>query len=365
MRSIIIGNGVNIQFGGSTFNNESIIKRAIFKLESGDFCNEVYTSEIGTWLKYLFQEFPGFLDGYYDRFTVASDEREELESFKKRYRRKTKIYEIGFEDFFLMNELCCRNNKIKNPERFDIQEILRRLFLDSIFNNGKINDIHRNFPKDFIEYIKTFDSVFTTNYDRNIELSIKRDVFYLHGAFHVLDDLYNPDGFRNQLPDRPADKVHAIKGFEHAFSTALTGNSGFLKQFTAENAENTNAALETLAAGMKNDPKIAQDIESWKDSDKFNLRNFYEAIKLRLNNPDFKFPIVYEFSKLNEIKGRVIFIGLSPNNDSHIFSSIHDNISIESVEYFYYEENEKNLILSYLHNKQVDFLSVKDYWKGL
>jgi len=326
MKNIIIGNGVNIQFGGYDYQNDNIIIRAMHKIESGDFCNEVYTSEIGDWLKFIFQEFSCFLNGDYDRFAVASDERQELESFKIRYSGKAEIYEIGFEDFFLMNELCCRKNKINNPQRFDIQELLRRLFLDSIYNNGKINDIHKNFPKDFIEYIKSFDNVFTTNYDKNIELSINRDLFYLHGAFHVLDDLYNPNGYRNQLPDRPADKVHAIKGYEHAFSTALTGSSGFFKQFTAENAENTNAALKKFVAGMNHDPKVAKEIESWKGSENYIIRNFYEAIKLKQKNPDLQFPIVYAFRKLNEIKGLVTFIGLSPYNDTHIFSSIRDNL---------------------------------------
>jgi len=272
MKSIIIGNGVNIQFGGSEYRNDSIIKRALHKIETRDFCPEVYTTEVGDWLKYLFQEFPCFIRGDYDLFTVASDERQELENFKKRYKSKSHIYEIGFEDFFLLHELCCRKNKIGNPQRFDIQEVLKRLFLDSIYNNGKINDIYKTYPKKFIEYISSFDAIFTTNYDKNIEVSTKKDVQYLHGAFHVLDDLYNPNGIRNKLPDKPADLVHAIKGFEHAFSTALTSNSGFIKQFVAENAENTNAALENFVVGIDSNPTIAKEIESWKKSDNYIIR---------------------------------------------------------------------------------------------
>lgn len=362
MQSIIIGNGINIQFGGSDYRNEAIVKRALHKIETGDFCAEVYTSEIGEWLKYLFSEFHRFIKSDYDQFTVASDEKQELESFKNRYNSKSQIHEIGFEDFFLMNELCCRKNKIVNPQRFDIQELLKRLFLDSIYNNGKIKDIHKSYPKKFIEYILLFDSIFTTNYDRNIEVSTKKNVHYLHGAFHVLDDLYNPDGIRNQLPDKPADKAFAVKGYEHAFSTALTGNSGFIKQFVAENAENTNVALEKFVSGIENNPKIAKEIESWKDSDNYIIRNFFEAIKLKQKNPSLKFPVVYAFRNLNEIKGKITFIGLSPYNDSHIYNSIKENEKIDTIEYYYFEEVEKSLILSIFHEKVIDFIDVKEYW---
>lgn len=365
MKSIIIGNGINIQFGGSDYRNDSIIKRALHKIETGDFCPEVYTTEIGDWLKYLFHEFPYFIQGNYDQFAVASDERQELDNFKKRYNSKLHIYEIGFEDYFLLNELCCRKNKIGNPQRFDIQEILKRLFLDSIYNNGRINDIYKRFPKEFIDYISSFDSIFTTNYDRNIETCTKKDVQYLHGAFHVIDDLYNPNGIRNKLPDKPADKAFAIKGFEHAFSTALTSNSGFIKQFVAENAENTNTALEKFAAGIDNNPTIAKEIESWKNSDNHIIRNFYEAIKLKQKNPELRFPVVYAFRRLNEIKGNITFIGLSPYNDSHIFSSIRENKKIDSVKYYYFDETEKDLLASLLPSIMIDFISVKEFWEKI
>ena len=53
MKNVIIGNGVNIQFAGSEYTNESIIKRAITKLETGDYSSEVYTNEIENWIKIL------------------------------------------------------------------------------------------------------------------------------------------------------------------------------------------------------------------------------------------------------------------------------------------------------------------------
>lgn len=362
MKNIIIGNGVNIQFGGLDYTNKSIVERALFKLRTGDFSKEVYTKEIDVWIKMLFQAFPNFLKGDYDRLAVMKDEKEELVNFKKRYTKKTKIYEIGFEDFFLLNELYCRKNKIGNPERYYFQEFLRRLFLDSIYNNGKINYIYKNFSKDFIDFIKSYNNVFTTNYDRNIEEGIKRDVLYLHGAFHVLDNVYDPNSFRNKLPDRPVDETPVIKGYEHVFSTALTGSSGSYKQYAVDSLESTNSALEKFVEGIKNKPELGLEMEKWKDSDDIGVRNLYEAIKLKTEKPELKFSIDYALSKLKEIKGSISFIGLSPNNDSHILSAILDNNYIDSIEFYYYEENEKNSISSYYYNKKVITKSVTDFW---
>jgi len=41
------------------------------------------------------------------------------------------------------------------------------------------------------------------------------------------------------------------------------------------------------------------------------------------------------------------------------------NLYIDSVEYFYYDEKEKGLILSVLPKKMIVFRNVKDYWNKL
>ena len=173
MNNIIIGNGINIQFGGLEYTNENIIKRALLNLKTNNFSKEVYTKEIKTWINILYSAIPDFLNGNYDQLAVLNDEKKELENFKKRYSTSSKISDIGFEDYFLLNELHCRKNNIKNPERYDFQEFLRRVFLDSIYNGGKINEIHKKFPKAVVEYIKSFDNVFTTNFDNLLEKALE------------------------------------------------------------------------------------------------------------------------------------------------------------------------------------------------
>ncbi len=180
MNNIIIGNGIDIQFGGFEYTNKSIIERALLYLKTGDFSTDVYTKEIEIWIFTLPSVIPDIINGHYDQLAVLNDEKEELDTFKSIYSRNVSISDIGFEYYFLLNELYCRKNKITNPERYYFQEFLRRLFLDSIFYKGEINKLHLKFPINVVDYISSFDNIFTTNYDKNIELATGKNVLYLH-----------------------------------------------------------------------------------------------------------------------------------------------------------------------------------------
>jgi len=182
--------------------------------------------------------------------------KKELDAFKSIYSINVSISDIGFEYYFLLNELHCRKNKITNPERYYFQEFLRRLFLDSIFNKGKINKLYLKFTTNVVDYISSFDNIFTTNYDKNIELATGKNVLYLHGAFHVLDPVYDSNSFRNRLSDKHAEKTPVIKGYEHTFSNAITGSSGAFKLFATNQPELANSAVDKFAKGMQENPEI-------------------------------------------------------------------------------------------------------------
>ncbi|WP_299157051.1 hypothetical protein [uncultured Christiangramia sp.] len=364
MKNIIIGNGIDIQFGGADYTNKNIIERALLNLKNKNFSEEVYTKEIETWIYTLHSIIPEILNNEYDQLAVFDYEKSELESFKNNYSTNSEISDIGFEDYFLLNELHCRKYRIKNPERFYFQEFLRRLFLDSIYNDGKINEIHKSFPNHIVEYLKSFKNIFTTNYDRNIETVINNKVLYLHGAFHILSQTYDPNSLRNKLSDRPFEKYPVIKGYEHTFSTAITGSSGNFKEFSATQSELANSGFEKFVNGYKEDPEIKEKIEAFKNSDDTLIRNIYEVIQLKLNKPDLKFSIDYAINELKKVQGEITFLGLSPNNDSHIFKIIKDNPSIESIIFYYFQESEQHLICSFFDNKKVKTKSVKKFWSN-
>jgi hypothetical protein len=363
MSNIIIGNGINIQFGGVGYTNKQIINRALLKLKLKKYNPDVYTKEVGLWIKMLYDALPDFLNGHYDNLTVLEDEKTELLNFKQRYIKNTPINEIGFEDFFLLNELHCRKNKIVNPDRFYAQEFLRRLFLDSIFNRGKVNHTHENFPKYFVDFLNRFDCIFTTNYDKNIELVTNREVLYLHGAFHVLAAEYDPNSFRNKLSDKPAQKTPAIKGYEYAFSTALTGSSGAFKEYASVSQEHANTSIEKFAIGYLEKSEVRMQIDEWKNTDNDLVRNLYESIMLKIKNPDLKISTDYALSKLTSIKGKVVFMGLSPNNDTHIVNRLKENDNVDLIEYYYFDESEGEIISSLFENKKVLTKDIKKFWE--
>lgn len=362
MKSIILGNGINIQFGGIDNTNKQIMSRALMKLKSKKYNKNVYTEEVEIWITLLYHAFPDFIKGNYDYLAVLNDEKKELLNFKKRYTIKTPIDEIGFEDFFLLSNLYCRKNKIVNPERFYIQEFLRRLFLDSIFNDGKVNLLHENFPSDFIIFLNSYDNIFTSNYDKNLEIATKREILYLHGAFHVLAHEYDNNSFRNQLSDKPIKNAPVIRGYEHVFSTALTSSSGALKQHVGERHELANSAIDKFAEAYLNKPELRPEIESWKDDNNYLVRNLYEGIKLKIKNPDLTFSIDYALNHLKNISGSLTFMGLSPNNDDHIISLIQNNQGIDLIEYYYFDKSEGDLVKSIFENKTVLIKDIKEFW---
>ena len=113
------------------------------------------------------------------------------------------------------------------------------------------------------------------------ELATGKNVLYLHGAFHVLDPVYDSNSFRNRLSDKHAEKTPVIKGYEHTFSNAITGSSGAFKLFATNQPELANSAIDKFAKGMQENPEIKIQMEKWKNSDNEIVKKIYEAVKLK------------------------------------------------------------------------------------
>jgi len=75
LKNLLIGNGINIQFGGSENCNKNIITRAIYNLNNNKYNPELYPFKIGNWLNLLHKEFPNLLHGLYDKHAFTSDEK--------------------------------------------------------------------------------------------------------------------------------------------------------------------------------------------------------------------------------------------------------------------------------------------------
>ena len=84
-----------------------------------------------------------------------------------------------------------------------VREALRIAYLFAIYNDGKLNELYRLYPRKFVDYLKDFDTIFTTNYDSNVDSVVEKTVYHIHGQFDKLASVYDRTSFRNQMPDAP------------------------------------------------------------------------------------------------------------------------------------------------------------------
>lgn len=366
MKHILFGNGLIIQFGGPRYTNRSIIIRSLRKVRSGQYPSHLYPKESADMLRALHREYASILRGDYDRYAVAGFEKSALADFKRRYcaRPRRAIHEIGFEDYFLMFELVHNKLGVGNPDRFHSRGALRRMLLDSIFDEGAIQLVHQRFPRRLVDWIGDHDSVFTTNYDRNLESVSDNEVHHLHGAFHVLSEVYDPSSFRSQLSDDLLDGEAVDPDYLHLYSTCLLSYVSELKTWSMQMAGNANSAMEKLAEAYAADPSIRGQINGWDDATPL-LWRLREAIKLKCDNAELAHREEYPLGKLVEVSGVLRIIGLSASNDTHVFSEIMQNDAISSVEYYSSSGAETKAALALLEGKDVSTIDVRELWRGL
>ncbi|MGE8207667.1 hypothetical protein ACQKP0_24660 [Heyndrickxia sp. NPDC080065] len=365
MKTILYGNGITIQFGGKDYFNDRIIKRAINNINTKSFPSEIYPREVKDWILLLHEKIPLIIKGYYDNYANTTEMRNSLVHFKNRYKtisNKTKVHEIGFEDYFLVHFLVCGKENIVNPERYHMTESLRCFFIDSIYNKGKIQTLYEKFPKEFVAFVNEFDNIFTTNYDWNIEKAIGRNVEYIHGSFHHLAEVYDPNSFRNMLSDSPIKEAVFIDGYEYLYSNALTSYSGNNKKFVLDMGLQANIAMDKFAKGLEENPELWNEVETWKDVDNPILRNLYESIKLKTKDKKLEFKENNSLKIFSEIEGDLSIIGLSPYNDNHIFEAILNNKKLSKIEFYYFDISETKLVTSILLEKNIHFKDVREFW---
>ncbi len=367
MNNLLVGNGINIQFGGTDYINKNIIRRAIENVKRGRFPKEIYPEEVVDYLQILYETFPDVIGGKYDEYALANNEKQALDNLKTRYKRRgtTSVEDIGFEDFFLVHNLFCYKHKIYNPEKFYFRESLRCLFLDSIYNSSQILDIYKKFPRNLKTYFNFFDFIFTTNYDNNIEIFSGKKIRYLHGAYHIREDVYDPKSLRNKMSDNPISQIDILDEYSHLYSNALMSFSGDEKKFRMNMHGQANSAVSKFANQKADNPELAEQIQRRKTSGNKLVRRLHEIIVLKNENPELFFSDNFPISKFSNIEGNLEILGLSPNNDNHILNFIAMNDKLLEITYYYYDESEATEMKDLLGDKKIYFIDVKQFWSKL
>lgn len=366
MNHLLFGNGLVIQFGGARYTNRSIIKRCLRNVRTGDYPGHLYPRECADMLHALHGEYPSVLRGGYDRYAVAGFEKSALADFKRRYTGNPRlaIHDMGFEDYFLIFELVHNKLQVGNPDRFQSRGVLRRMLLDSIYDCGAIQLVYKRFPKGLAEFVAAHNTVFTTNFDQNLESTSGTEIHHLHGAFHVLSDVYDPSSFRNQLSEDLLDGEKVDDRYLHLYSSCLVSYVSELKDWPMRQADLANTAMDKFMSAYKNDPSIREQIHAWDETTPL-LRRLAEAVKLKVGRPELAHRQQYPAKELLEVSGTLRIIGLSPNNDDHVFARIRENDRISLVEYYSFSDMDSRSALQILQGKDVSIRDVHQLWRSL
>lgn len=374
MKHLLVGNGINIQFDKSSYTTKEIVLRILKNCDRTDFPTHIIIDEpylMKNYIGHLFLEARMALQGDYDEYANCKAEEMSLVSFKEQYANKLstlKITDIGFEDYYLIHDLVCHKHNIVNPEQYQIRESMRVAYLLSIYNDGKLDNLHLSYPQTFIDFLNSFNSIFTTNYDSNVDAVYKKEVYHIHGWFKRISAVYDAESFRNQLPDAPIKTTSIDNNYYYLYSNALTTHCGAYKEFQLKQSAYANDAIEKLAHAYKTNPTVKNDVDLWIKEENRLTANMGYAVKLKTENPNLEFKDDYHFDKLSNLQGELEILGLSPWNDFHIFEAI-DNSNITRCTYYYFSSEQcekiRTLLPQLMAKEYIKFVPLSDFWREM
>lgn len=372
MRNLLVGNGINIQFDTKNYSRQEIVLRLLKNCDRNDFPSHVIVDDpylLKDYLGLLFLEARKIVQGEYDQYVVCSAEQKSLEEFKSRYApclHTLKMTDIGFEDYYLIHDLACHRQKLNNPDLYTAREAMRMAYLFSIYNDGKLNDLYRKYSSSFVEYLESFDRIYTVNYDLNIENATGKQAIHLHGQFDKTSDVYNPNSIRNHLPDAPISEIDIDPNYAFLYSNPISTHCGAYKELHIKQAPLANSALDKMGKAYKENEDVRNSVAEWALSENKLLSNFGQAILLRVANPELCFLNDYQFTDFQQLSGTLEILGFSPWNDLHIFDAI-DHSNISECCFYYHNDTAtteiKKLLPRIFTSGGLKFISSKDFWE--
>lgn len=306
-KNLLVGNGINIQFGGyENYSNKAIIKRVINNIETErtrQYLPQCSKEDVLTFLeksRQIITDIKHYKPKEEYLFLLM-----EIERISKQYKSDTPIDRIGMEDFFICMEYAIEKD---DPDEFvhDAFREYHMLFLDAIYNDGKINDI--DYGSQFGGFISKYDNVFTVNYDLNIDRYAT--VNHLHGCFDVLAPEFDVNSeYSKNNPDKcKAEQMN--RAYSHVYSNTIM---------------------------------------SWYWLDKYGDWLGKES--------------EYGADIFKAMEGQLDIIGMSPTNDYHLFLMINQS-KIRSVNYFFHSDADRDRIKEKIH-KPITYRKVEKLWDGL
>lgn len=358
VKSILLGNGINIQFGGDEYHNRNILNRIENNLKTNKymklFGNKLEKDELDYFPYILSNLFNSVINGEYDEYCINCVEKSTLDEIKNIYNNSSNFEDIGMEFYFFALRLF--NYRFKDNKLFSqsIAQGMKQLLLDGIYNNGKIQIVYKNM-NNTKPFFKKFDKIFTVNYDNNIEKLTGKEVTHLHGNFSVLHPEYDINtiyGFDKLVKNI---LITPLGGLEHVFCNAIMGFSGETKKEIVDKYYNQYIAItEVIKLDKLSQIKL---LEEMKNKDK----NAFEVLELIFQHRELTIPH-YHFDQLLNATGELYIVGLSPYNDKHLFDTINNSL-IDNVIYYYKDISHQDVVKKAI-SKKIEFYNVVDLWKN-
>lgn len=375
--SILIGNGFDIQVGGDDYLNKWILVRLLVKAKmgkynqlfmdeegnsiiTGDEIVELFTNVIPIANRAINKEFDDLVAKHDDADLVSA-----LNDFEKNH--STKIYsfeQVGMEDWLLVFMLYLLEQKDILSFYETFKQGFERMIFDAIYCEGEIQKLYSKIDKGIVKYFESFNSVFTLNYDNTVEKLTENQLYHLHGDFETRHPSENPQNALGYLRIQSGQNVKFPQQFEHCNSTAILDFSGNKKYKYATNMTLAYRTVEQYKELVKCGVSTTEEILS-----KVPLASC-EIVKTAIEN-NLIVGQNYYFDEFEQLQGTLTVIGLSPQNDSHIFECINKSNLDKVIFYHFFGKKPKKLIDKEMKkiklpiNKKYEIKNVQDKWDEL
>lgn len=371
MKTILVGNGFNIELGGVDYQNKAIINRVLTNIKNKDYIslydNKASKDELADCLPGMYGELKEILKDKYVNYCTNEEDKELISILKDRYSLSVKIDKVGMEDYFIILRLF--HIRFKDDAAFikNIHDAFRLLFLDAIYNEGHIQKVADMVLPAYREYLKKrlqeYNDIYTVNYDKTVEIISDRDVNYLHGDFETLLDQYDPNTLVGSYYQQKGEKNPVTDVTRHIYCNALMGFSGFYKEEIMNTMDNKQFGADRILK-MYEDGLSIQDmkeIERLKNSQNTAEQLAFGIINAKINNPKLRMN-QYPMQKFKKIHGEIYLLGISPSNDEHIWNVIIGNNNVTKIVYYYHSDVSRKDLEKKYSDTRISYLRDTEFW---
>lgn len=148
------------------------------------------------------------------------------------------------------------------------------------------------------------------------------------------------------------NNIVVVRGMEHCFCNALLNYNGALKYKTAKAFHDLILEVEKFSQYYESDFSFRNQLSALKSQDPFE----YELITTKIKYPELNMATEYYFGKFENISDELYIIGMSPNNDNHIFDLVRNNKKLKNIVFYYFEEKDREY--RKIHGKRMQIYNV-------